>query len=74
MSTTVDLISDYNTELGEIRAAKRALLSNGQEHSLNGSHSFKGVPYKELVRREQQLLSALASLNGGKSYTIPDFS
>ncbi len=74
MSTTVDLINDYNTELGEIRAAKKAMLSNGQEHSLNGSHSFKGIDYKDLVRREQQLLSALASLNGAPNYTLPDFS
>ena len=71
---TVSLVSDYQTELSAVRAAKTALLSNGQEHSLNGSHTFKGISYKDLCRREQQLLSALAMLNGSTSYTLPDFS
>jgi len=70
----VNLIDDYKAELTAVRAAKNALLTNGQEHSLNGSHTFKGVSWSQLVTRENQLLSALAALNGGKSYTIPDFS
>jgi len=72
--SAINLITDYKTELEQIRAAKTALLTNGQKHSLNGSHTFEGVTYKELVRREQQIINALTLLNGGKSYTVPNFA
>ena len=71
---SIDLLTQYKAELTAIQTAKTALLTNGQEHSLNGSHSFKGIPYKELCRRETQLTNAIAALNGASSIVIPDFS
>ena len=67
-------VEQIKEELTAIRAGKLALLSNGQEHSLTGSHAFKGISYKDLCNRESFLTSELVALNGGQSYTIPDFS
>ena len=71
---TVDLITDLNAELTAIRAAKTAMLTNGQKHSLVGSHSFEGVDYKTLVRQENVVMNKLAALNGETNQTIPNFS
>jgi hypothetical protein len=67
-------LEQIKDELTAIRSAKLALLSNGQEHSLTGSHAFKGISYKDLCNRESFLTSELVALNGGQSFTLPDFS
>lgn len=67
-------ITELKTELAAIKTAKLALLTNGQKHSLNGSHSFEGVSYSDLCRRESQIENALIYLNGGRAITLPDFS
>jgi hypothetical protein len=61
-------------ELKDVKAAISALLTNGQEHSITGSHSFKGVNYGQLVRRRNALENRLAALNNGKPTVEPDFS
>lgn len=72
------MASQYLTELQEdlatIRDAKAALLANGQEHTLNGSHTHKGVSYADLCREERQLRAKIAQVTGGKNYTLPEFS
>jgi hypothetical protein len=70
----ISLIADMKTELAAVKAAKTALLTNGQKHSLNGSHSFEGVSYSDLCRRERELTNTLLTLNGAKAVILPDFS
>jgi hypothetical protein len=74
MGTTLSMITDAQTELAQVRAAKTALYTNGQKHSLNGSHTFEGVTFKDLCKRERELTSLLLKLNGGQSSVLPDFS
>lgn len=74
MSTDVSLLSDIRAELEDVRAAKTALLKNGQKHAINGSHSFEGIQYQELCKRENQLVIQLATINGFNRSTLPDFS
>ena len=67
-------LEELKDELAAIKSAKLALMSNGQEHSLTGSHAFKGISYKELCNRESFIMSEIVALNGARSFTIPDFS
>jgi len=67
-------LEELKDELAAIKTAKTALLSNGQSHSLTGSHAFTGISYKDLCNRESFVMSEIVALNGAKSFTIPDFS
>jgi hypothetical protein len=67
-------LAELKEELTAIKSAKSALLTNGQSHSLTGSHAFTGISYKDLCNREGLITAEIVALNGGKSYTLPDFS
>lgn len=67
------IIQDLKTELNAIEAALSEMLSNGQEYSINGSHSFKGVPYADLRRRRNEIRQQLLAMNGGSARVAPDF-
>lgn len=67
-------ISKLRKQLEAVEAAISAILVNGQEHSLTGSHSFKGVEYSVLLRERKTLEAKIAAANGGSNVTIPDYS
>jgi len=67
-------LQQLKDELSDIRTAKSALLTNGQEHTLTGSHSFKGVSYDMLLRREREIMRDIVAISGGDAFTLPDFS
>jgi len=67
------IIQDIKAELNKIEAAIDEMYSNGQEYSINGSHSFKGVPFAELSRRRNHLRQQLLAMNGGSARVAPDF-
>jgi len=69
-------LEELQTELSEIRTAMKALRTNGQEHTLNGNHSFKGISYSDLRRQEADVRAMIISLNmgSGAGTILPDFS
>lgn len=67
-------ITRIKAELAKVDAAIEAQYDNGEEHSIIGSHSFKGVNYIHLMRRKHALENQLAAANGGTSSIYPDFS
>jgi len=67
-------LNQLKEELTSVREAISALYTNGQEHTLTGSHAFKGVSYEQLLRREREILSEIVSLSGGSQFTLPDYS
>ena len=67
-------ISKLRGQLEDVEAAIAAILANGQEHSLTGSHSFKGVEYSVLLRERKTIEAKIAAANGGSNVTIPDYS
>jgi hypothetical protein len=67
------ILQDLKKELADVEAALKELLSNGQEYSIVGSHSFKGVQYAELRRERNSLRARILAMNGGRSHVRPDF-
>lgn len=67
------ILQDLKKELAAVEAALSEQLSNGAEYSINGSHSFKGVPYSELRRRKAELRNQIFAMNGGSARVAPDF-
>jgi len=67
-------ITRLKAELAKVDAAIDAQYDNGEEHSIVGSHSFKGINYTHLMRRKHALENQIAAANGGKSTILPDFS
>jgi hypothetical protein len=67
-------LTQLREDLEAVRSAKSALLSNGQEHTLNGSHSFKGISFSDLLKQEKRLENDIAALSGAKPLTLPDFN
>ena len=74
MADDVNTITELQAELALVKSAINAMYTNGQKHSLNGSHSFEGVDFKTLTRRKAAIESQLIMLNGGNNYTLPDYS
>jgi hypothetical protein len=68
-----EIVQQIKTDLNAIEAALSEMLSNGQEYSINGSHSFKGVPYAELRKTRNELRQQLFAMNGGSARVAPDF-
>ena len=69
-------LQELLNDLAEVRAAMKALRTNGQEHTLNGSHSFKGISYSDLRKEESSLRSQIIAINqgSGAGYTLPNFT
>jgi len=67
-------ITRLKEELAKVNGAIDAQYVNGEEHSIVGSHSFKGVNYSKLMRRKYSLENQIAAANGGKSSILTDFS
>ena len=63
--TNAERITELETELVEVRAAKSRALAAGQERSIGGgksTHQFTEVSYSELIKREKEIISELTSL------------
>ena len=72
MATESVYARECRVELEEIELELKAQRLNGQETNIIGSFSRKGVSYKTLSRRRNELIGTLAALNGGKSWTLPN--
>ena len=68
------ILQDLKKELAALEAARSELLSNGQEYSIVGSHSFKGVSFSEITKEINRIRGRILAMNGGRSCTVPDFS
>lgn len=58
-------LSDLETELAQVRAAKSRILEVGQSRDIN-SRSIEEVSYEELCAREKALLIEIDRLNGSR--------
>ena len=67
------IVQQIKAELNAIESARLEMLRNGQEYSINGSHSFKGIPWADLNRRRAELRQQLLAMNGGSARVAPNF-